>query len=189
MRGRRRTVEWRGPHGDPVIEAAPDGRSAAEQWESTPVPRQEVNSTWAPYAIERTRSGTVEFHCGGFDLRFERAGCSVRTADLGWICHALLTAPPSGGAWCVHAATYAECALAIDLADPSRPRVVAERHNVLGLASEIIYDTRIDDAGGVVPAGATAELEWTYAVRPTLNDTTGHYSESGKGVYRQTVIQ
>ena len=168
-------VEWRGPHGDHVIAAAPDGRSAAVQWESVPVPRQEVNGTWAPYAIERTRSGAVEFKGGGLDLTFYRADCSVRTADLGRIYHSLLTAPPSGGAWRVHDATYAECALAIDLADPSRPRVVAERRSVPGLASEIIYDVRIDDAGGVVPAGATAELEWTYAVRPTSNDTAGHH--------------
>ena len=117
-------VEWRGPHGDHVIEAAPDGRSAAVQWESTPVPRQEVNGTWAPYAIDCTHSGAVEFKGGGLDLTFYRADCSVRTADLGRIYHSLLTAPPSGGAWRVHEATYAECALVIDLADPSRPRAV-----------------------------------------------------------------
>lgn len=72
-------VEWWGPHGDHVIEAAPDGRNTAVQWEPVPMPRQEVNGMWAPYAIERTRAGTVEF-CGGLDLRFERADCSVRTA-------------------------------------------------------------------------------------------------------------
>lgn len=113
-------VEWRGPHSDHVIAAGPDGRSATARRESIPMPRQEVNGTWAPYAIERTRSGAVEFKGGSLNLRFERADCSVRMPDLGRVCHSLLTAPPSGGAWRVYDTTYAECALAIDLVDLSR---------------------------------------------------------------------
>ena len=100
-------VEWGGPYDYHVIEAAPDGRSAAVQWESIFVPRQEVNGTWTPYVIERTRSGAVECLGGGLDLTFYRADCSVRMADLGRMYRSLLTAPPSGGSWRVHEATYA----------------------------------------------------------------------------------
>lgn len=89
------------------------------------MPRQEVNGTWAPYVIERTRSGGVECRAGGLDLTFYRADCSVRTVDLGRMCHSLLTALPSSGAWRVHDATHTECALAIDLADPTRPRAAS----------------------------------------------------------------